>query len=756
MFNRENSSKPSFAWVLCITLVSWIILVPIVNQIQIPLGNNTEVISLAYLENISPYTDYVKYLILLLVPPFLAVLSLKIKGKTVESIFQAILSFVKDQRLWVVTTGILLTAWVINIPFDQFKIKETLIDSFHEGEYLGFLPNFIQLEKPFVNTVLIHGWGMDVLPTWLATLLTFNDNGIALTRLFVNLENVITSLGYFWIFWELTGTTKLKKSRLPIFLASCLLFCILDGIFFKFDGRRGTFFILQLALTLRFFRVIYIQPKQAKLLGIILGASLPTSFLYVYDRAIYFLAVYIVSLFLSLFLEKKTARSWIFSSLFGLTLSLILITAILGTEQVLAIGSQVLYWGKYGRYISFIPLPPLEMTFISQNFWLAMLIQTVVLVYLVLDLMTENLKLRPFVQKNYLLILLLSASVVYMRITLDRSDLGHAYHGTIPTVFLLAYLIYICFNQYLQPQLETLKLSLIYQVIIVVLVFSLIRSEPGFNLQTATNKIVKLPSRLSFTDAQILKPDYLEAFTVMKPEIDQQSCFFNLTSEGLWYYLFNKPSCSKYGYVLYSKPIEAQKVVVQELEKTQPNIILLTNEMWFENPWDRVLKSDSAALIYENVLQQYRPYKLVQSHWFWKRSNRPLSLIETNPQTNLKNGFVEVLPPQRIYRNDVIEMSGWAVLPEKQKPADAVYLSYGDQNKLITVGKVNQNRSDVAEVLSVFEYSKSGWFIRVPTTVLPLGNTILKVWAYDAETDNLTQIGSEIPVEVTQAMRLSS
>ena len=754
MFDRENTSKPRLDWVICITLLSWVVLVPVVNQIKIPLGNNTEVISLAYLENISPYTDYVKYLILLLVPPLVAVLSLKIKGKTVESIFQAILSFVKDQRVWVVATIILLTAWVINIPFDQFKIKETLIDSFHEGEYLGFLPNFLQLEKPFINTVLIHGWGMDVLPTWLATLFTFNNNGIALTRLFVNLENVITSLGYFWIFWELTGAAKLKKSRLPIFLASCLLFCILDGILFKFDGRRGTFFMLQLALTLRYFRVIDIKPKQAQLLGIILGASVPASFLYVYDRAIYFLAVYVFSLVLSLFLDKKTARTWIFSSLTGVILSLILITALLGIEQVLAIGSHVLYWGKYGRYISFIPLPPLEMTFISQNFWLAMLIQTFVLVYLVLDLITENLKLRPFVQRNYLVFLLLSASVVYMRITLDRSDLGHAYHGTIPTVFLLTYLSYIGFRDFLQPHLEHLKLNFIHQIIIVVLIFSLIRSEPGFNFKTAINKIVKLPSRLSFTDAQILKPDYLEALTVMKPEIDQQSCFFNLTSEGLWYYLFNKPSCSKYGYVLYSKPIEAQKVVVQELEKTQPDIILLTNEMWFENPWDRVLKSDSAALIYENVLQQYRPYKLVQSHWFWKRSNRPLSFIETNPQTNFQNGFIEVLPPEVIYRNDVIEMSGWAVLSEKQKPADAVYLSYGDQNQLITVGKVNQNRSDVAEVLSVFEYSHSGWFIRVPTTVLPLGNTVLKVWAYDAETETLTQIGAEISVEVTQAMRL--
>jgi hypothetical protein len=190
--------------------------------------------------------------------------------------------------------------------------------------------------------------------------------------------------------------------------------------------------------------------------------------------------------------------------------------------------------------------------------------------------------------------------------------------------------------------------------------------------------------------------------------------------------------------------------VIQELEETQPDIILLTNAMWYQNPWDGVLKSDSSALIYQNILQKYRPDKLIQSHWFWKRSDRPLTLIKTNPNINTLNGFVEVIPNEPIYRNDIVELSGWAVLPEKQKPADAVYLSYGDQNQLIAVGKVNQNRSDVAKVLSVINYSNSGWLIRVPITALPLGNTVLKVWTYDGESDKLTQIGSEIPVEVTR------
>lgn len=744
MFERENGSQPRLIWVICITLLSWMILVPLVNSIQIPIGENeTGVISLAYLENISPYTDYLKYLILLLLPGLIAVIVLQIPSIIIDQILNLILSVLHNRRVWVIATSLLLVAWLINVPFNQYKIQATLIDSFHEGEFLGFFPNFQQLKQPFVNTVLIHGWGMDVLPTWLATRFIFHENGIALTRLFVNLENVVTCLAYFWIFGELTQAAKLGKNRLPIFLISCLLYCILDGIFFKFDGRRGTFFMLQFALTLRFFRVVPFQINQARILAIILGLSLPASFLYVYDRAIYFLAVYLCACGLTLFLNQKITKTWIGGTLLGSGISSSLIIAVLGIEQVSAIASQILYWGKYGRYISFIPLPPLEMTLISQNFWLSMLIQSAVFVYLLLDLIGNQLKIRPFLQKNYIIILLLSASFVYMRITLDRSDLGHAYHGAIPTVFIVAYLIYIGFKK-LKFKFTPLNLNPSLQIFLAILILGLVHSEPGFSLQKSLNLITRFPVRLSTPDYQIIQPDYLEALTVMQPEIQQQFCFYTLTSEGLWYYLFNQPSCSKYSYVLYAKPTVAQQEVIEELEQTQPDILLLSNAMWYQNPWDRVLKTDSASLIYQNVLQNYRPYKQVQSHWFWKRSNRPLTLT----QTEKLNGNVEVVPEQPILTGDEVFLSGWAVLPEKQKPADAVYLSYGDQNQLIAVAKVNVNRPDVAQVLSVSDYQKSGWSIQVPTAILPLGNTRFKVWAYDGESENLIQLPTEIKIQV--------
>lgn len=746
MFNRNQNSEPSLSAVLFISLATWLILVPIVNLISIPMGENkTGVISLASINNISPYTDYLKYLILILTPPLVAVISLNIPTKLENQTLQKWLEFIPIQKIAIIYVIFLLTAWLINIPFDQFKINATLIDSFHEGEFLGFLPNFTQLDKPFINTVLVHGFGLDILPGLIARQLIYNDNGIALTRLFVNLENVITCIGYFWVLWELSKSVQFRKHELAIFLFSCLLFCILDGIFFKFDGRRGTWFILQFALTIRFFRDVELKSHHGKILALIVGASLPSSFLYNYDRAIYFIAVYFCATLLTLFLSREKAKTWLSYSGIGIIASLGLISLLIGFDQVLAIGSQIIYWGKYGRYISFIPLPPLEMTWVSQTFWLSILIQSCVLVYLILDLKRYELKISPFIKHHALTLLLLAAAGVYMRITLDRSDLGHAYHGAIATAFLTFYLGFKGYIKYLEPKFLQLTEKIIPKLLISVLMLYLILAEPSFNIFTAANKLIKLPQFLAQPDTQLLKPDYLEAWQALQPEIDQQSCFYNLTSEGLWYYLFDKPSCSKYSYVLYAQPRIAQNEVIRELDQTQPEILLLTNEMWFQNPWDEVLKTESASLIYRDVLQKYRPYKTVQSHWFWKRSNQNLNFAKTT----LTNGYVEFTPSSPIQQKESLSINGWAILPKSRQPADAVYLSLGENNHLISVSPVNLKRPDVAQFLKNPDYEKSGWNLQVPTAILPEGEVILRVWSYDAKTDQLTQIGKDLIVEVS-------
>lgn len=72
---EQPNNKPSPNWVvvLCISLASWLVLVPLANKILIPIETKkTEIISLATTLQISPYSDYIKYLLLVLTPSLIA------------------------------------------------------------------------------------------------------------------------------------------------------------------------------------------------------------------------------------------------------------------------------------------------------------------------------------------------------------------------------------------------------------------------------------------------------------------------------------------------------------------------------------------------------------------------------------------------------------------------------------------------------------------------------------------------------------
>ena len=739
MFEPKNRSVPILALVLCISLSSWLILVPLVNAIRIPLGENyTGVISLTSTKNISPYTDYVKYFILLLTPSLIAAIALNTKQQFLHRFLKAILGLITHNRVLTVATTIILLIWLTDRFF--YDIGSILFDSFHEGEQLGFLSNFLQLDKPFLKTFLVHGFGLDVLPSLIANQLASSDNKIALTRLFFMLEQSLAAVGCFWVLWEITGAVHLKISRIKIFLITCILFCVLEANFFYISGARDTWYMIQLALTIRFFRIEGVKKVESKLLSVLVGASLPIGFLYVYDRAAYFVMVYLFASTLAVFLEKRIARLWLGGSVLGLAISSLLILGILGSDQVSAIASQVSYWSKYGKYLSFIPLPSFELNFESQYFWLSMLVQSSVLVYLVLEYKKYT-KTSLFLQKYHLLILLLFASLVGMRVTLDRSTALNAGSGALVTSLFVAYMMLLAYQSYLEN--HTIQIQPFSQVLIAIFLIILIVGKPEFNVRLAFIKSATIYNSIPTPDTKILKSDYLQALQVLKPEIDKQSCFFTLTSEGVWYYLFNKTSCSKFSYTFYAKPKTAQDLTVRELEETKPNIVLLTNEMW-SNRIDGIANVEAVTTIYQYILDKYKPYRAIESHWFWQRSKKPLKFVKV--QSN--QGAVDVKLSPTISKGKNVQLTGWAFLPQLGKPADAVYLSYGSQNKLISVARVNLPRPDVAQAVSNQAYTLSGWSLPLPTTVLPTGMNLLRVWSYDAKAEQLVQIGQDISVKV--------
>jgi hypothetical protein len=111
------------------------------------------------------------------------------------------------------------------------------------------------------------------------------------------------------------------------------------------------------------------------------------------------------------------------------------------------------------------------------------------------------------------------------------------------------------------------------------------------------------------------------------------------------------------------------------------------------------------------------------------------------------NGGMKMGELQRIGKGNDGRMglSGWAILPLKQRIADSVILAYdkGDGDPIIVArGNVRLRQDDVATKLGDSIYRNSGWEIDWNRSDLPADAKQISVWAFDAESCRAYEIGS--------------
>lgn len=87
-----------------------------------------------------------------------------------------------------------------------------------------------------------------------------------------------------------------------------------------------------------------------------------------------------------------------------------------------------------------------------------------------------------------------------------------------------------------------------------------------------------------------------------------------------------------------------------------------------------------------------------------------------------------------------ITANGWAILPGAVKQADQVIITSGENNSLVTVAQVNQQRPDVVKVFNNSAYENSGWSTNIDSSALSGDKVVLKAWAYNAATKEANQL----------------
>lgn len=99
--------------------------------------------------------------------------------------------------------------------------------------------------------------------------------------------------------------------------------------------------------------------------------------------------------------------------------------------------------------------------------------------------------------------------------------------------------------------------------------------------------------------------------------------------------------------------------------------------------------------------------------------------------------------PIILKKSDVLELSGWAVVPGRNEVPRAVGITYGNTKRFLTVVPVNLVDKSVAAYLKNPSYRVSGWSAKIPMVWIPFGETEIKAWAYDDRDNQFVKIYSE-------------
>jgi hypothetical protein len=130
--------------------------------------------------------------------------------------------------------------------------------------------------------------------------------------------------------------------------------------------------------------------------------------------------------------------------------------------------------------------------------------------------------------------------------------------------------------------------------------------------------------------------------------------------------------------------------------------------------------------------------KLVDDNQFKPSEEAP------NQPTNI-NGFLDNFKP---INPETSAITGWAIIPEKNKPADWVILTYQYPNHSIipfATTEVNQLRPDVVNAFNQPNYLQSGWEIQFPSNQIPPEASQITAWGFDRETGKIYLIRT-IPI----------
>jgi hypothetical protein len=587
----------------------------------------------------------------------------------------------------------LLAAVAVNASW--FDPAALMTDTFHEGEMLAYGPS-LRSVAGLAGALIIHGPGIDLAPNLLASRLN-PGSAIATTRALHMLEGMLFWAGFCWGALELLALGD--GARVPRwFRLSVLLVCAVPLAATGFTGEmaRKTVLALQFALVARGLRT-----GPSPWLAVLLGASIPAGLAYDYLEGM--AGAGLAGAGAALWWVRGARRAAVTSAL----------TALAGCAAVVAAArplcaaalDQVLYWARNGQLIWGLPLRRNPALILIALFGPVIALHTAAGMRLWRARRLRG-SWRAVAIEESALVLALLLSLACARSWIDRADDLHLELAGWMTVPLLLVLV----GPFLAWPAASRHVRVASASLLAALPIAGLAALPVANPALAAARMLRIPSASSTPDAAVVAPSYAEAATMLAAELAPADCFWTLTSEGVWYELLDRPSCTRFHQVVYARSAEAQAEVVQDLERTGPPILLFGNADWW-NRVDGIPVAITNRAIESYVLSRYRPWRRVGDHWFWKRA-----------QAELRDGAGGCLRGS-VTASQLSEPGVARVSGTLDAPARVVYVQAAD-GSLVAAEEVTGGEGT--------------WTVDVPADALPAAS----VKGYDSDRDALLPLCS--------------
>ena len=697
--------------------------------------------------------NYVQFFILFLIPSVTAFFLYRSSFKKIDDFYSRSVEVVK-KLFWVLgrnKEAVLISAivmfWVLNLMEHSFfkNLVESEspfhspFDPYHEGEKIGFLYTFLGNNEALKHMFLIHGYFLEVLTSYLAYLITPENHSLMGFRVLFTLQTLMSWLGVIWIIWEMVKFATEKENIILIklqFVLFSVIFILGNGSFFSLNYQQG-FFFFQLGLVLYLFRKLtHSHPSQKFILAvsILIGSSIPLGPLYSMKYGPIFSVVFILFVVLSFF--YKEYKLLLSGSLLGVAFSGITVFLIFGMEQLLEVGKMFLY------LIEYYPLrfsAPLLSDANEHYLWIPQLVIGILIIgglQLTVDFKKSK-SYQIFARENTHIIILLVLSVLVLKAALDLSDKGHFREIASPSLLLLFALTSRWLGKltkFIIFTVQSYKYHTTMWVLILVTILA-INTHP----KEAFRHVKPYWKNISANDNFLIanrRYSYLEAVEEMRPEVKDMECFYTLNSEGVWYYYFKKPSCSRYHMLQWAITKEGSYEVINSLRNKRPRVILFSNY----NSNRGLVTFNSNPEVYDFVYQNYRPYKLVGNHWFWKDSSRGIvgaKLAELDIKNKIKS---------RMYNNSegFVFLDGVLELKSIYNIGTLYVTSIGQELPIAVAA------NDVSGIHIQSGSLKIPWSMKIPMINISPKTKSFQLWGYSSTNHERIKIGQKFELDPTK------